>query len=241
MTRPSTRPLVLYGDFTCPWSYLASRRVDALTAGGVEVDWRAVESRAPGRSARSGDRFTDLRADMELVVSGLLADERLPYCLAGFLPATTTGAVTGYAEAYAAGAAAPVRQLLFDAFWVHGCDLGDARLVRTLVVDSVRSGSAPGTPRGDWGYPLTARGGPGAATARELVARWTLEWRAAGIGRHPGPGPVLLHDAAAPLRGAAAVAWLGEELTRRGLDPATATPHASGCPGHHLDALPHAG
>ena len=36
--------LVVYGDFNCPFSALASRRVDRIEAQGrARVDWRAVE------------------------------------------------------------------------------------------------------------------------------------------------------------------------------------------------------
>ena len=36
--------LVVYGDFNCPLSYLASVRVDAIHAAGLAaIDWRAVE------------------------------------------------------------------------------------------------------------------------------------------------------------------------------------------------------
>ena len=35
--------VVVYGDFNCPWSYLASRRAAVLAEDGVDVDWRAVE------------------------------------------------------------------------------------------------------------------------------------------------------------------------------------------------------
>ncbi len=59
--------VTVYGDFNCPYSYLASQRADLLSRAGVAVDWRAVEhdrglpvtgSRpdsdraAPGRTAR---------------------------------------------------------------------------------------------------------------------------------------------------------------------------------------------
>ena len=36
--------LIVYGDFSCPDCYLASRRADALSAAGVTVDWRAVDN-----------------------------------------------------------------------------------------------------------------------------------------------------------------------------------------------------
>ena len=48
--------LVLYGDFNCPYSYLASTRVDVLLERQIaEVEWRAVEHdpaiRSPANSS----------------------------------------------------------------------------------------------------------------------------------------------------------------------------------------------
>src|SRR5207249_4083290 len=35
--------VIIYGDFNCPYSYLASQRADLLSRAGAGVDWRAVE------------------------------------------------------------------------------------------------------------------------------------------------------------------------------------------------------
>ena len=53
-TRRVLRQLVLYGDFTYPWSYLASRRVDALVA---TVRSGALEHKEKGRVAAFAPSF----------------------------------------------------------------------------------------------------------------------------------------------------------------------------------------
>lgn len=221
--------IVVYGDFNCPWSYLASRRAAALAEGGVDVEWRAVEH-APWRPSRFADsslRFTALRAEMDHVVSHLLPGERLPYSLAGFVP-YTAAAVSGYAEAHVAGVAAEVRDLLFEAFWMHSLDLGDHRVVRTLLVDAIRSGSTPSARLRRWGYAVNATGSPVTNSAWRLVGAWDEAWRRDGS----NTVPVVATGAGDPRTGTAAVEWLGTQLLARGLDPGSTggpatTPHTA--------------
>jgi 2-hydroxychromene-2-carboxylate isomerase len=35
--------VIIYGDFNCPYSYLASQRAGLLSKAEIAVDWRAVE------------------------------------------------------------------------------------------------------------------------------------------------------------------------------------------------------
>ncbi len=212
-----TDRLVLFGDFNCPWSDLAARRAALLEADGVAVDWRAVEHDPwrPRPFLDSSRRFADLTAEMEQVEALLLPGELFPHALAGFLP-HTRAAVSGYAEAYGAGVAAAARQLLFEAFWVHGTDLGDAKVVRTLLVDLVRSGCSPSEALREWGYAVDVTGGPVTTTAWRLVGQWRSQWLDGGEQVVP-----LLHvDGGPTLHGVAAVRRLGVELLRRDLDVA---------------------
>lgn len=214
----STDRVVIYGDFNCPWSYLASRRAAVLATDGVTVDWRAVEH-APWRPSRfsdGGTRFAALRGEMDLVLAELIPGEDLPYSLAGYVPFTKS-AVSGFAEAYAAGVGDRVRELLFDAFWMHAFDLGDANLVRSLLVDAVQSGSSPSEPLRTWGYAVDATGGPLTTTAWRLVTGWKRQWRETD----KEIVPIVYVDDAEPLLGIDAVQWLGAELVRRGLGSRT--------------------
>ena len=69
--------LVIYGDFNCPYSCLASVRADALSANGITgIEWRAVEH-DPGIPRPSEPAEGDVASmlDREVVeLGGLLAD-----------------------------------------------------------------------------------------------------------------------------------------------------------------------
>ena len=109
-------PLVVYADFNCPFSALASHRIDRA---GLEVDFRAVEhdKELPldGRAMVGGDR-AKLEEEVEHVRSLATADDagfelRIPEVL----PNTET-----MCAAYASTPTADLRRALFDAVWRAG-------------------------------------------------------------------------------------------------------------------------
>ncbi len=56
--------LIVYGDFNCPFSALASARVGYLERNGLaDVDWRAVEH-APDIPSEGRDLIGDLRGEL---------------------------------------------------------------------------------------------------------------------------------------------------------------------------------
>ncbi|HEY3534465.1 MAG TPA: hypothetical protein VGK60_02775 [Pedococcus sp.] len=219
-------PLVLYGDFTCPWTYLAQRRLGELAAAGIRSELRAVEH-APSHPRRTGgaDGFADLRAEMDEVVQHLLADEQYPYTLAGFVP-HTYAAVNGYAEAYGAGAGPVAAPVLFEAFWRHGMDLDEPKVVRTLLTDAVMGGTSPSDPLRRWGFVVGVTGAPMTTTAWRLVGDWRAEWTRVSH----GVVPVLVQDGRPPIVGVDVVTTLAELVHRLGVHPAQepqwAAPHA---------------
>jgi hypothetical protein len=204
--------VIVHGDFDCPWSYLAFRRAAVLAAAGVDIDWRAVE-REPRPHGRP-DGFEALQEEMDRVVGSLLAGERLPYDLAGFVP-RTRATVAAYAESYAAGVADPVRSVVFESFWMHGVDIGDAKVLRTLLVDELRGSASPSEAVRDWGQCVDVTGGPISTAAWRLVGRWATEWRDSGR----EVTPVVTVPGSPPLHGVAAVTWLGAQVAARDLDP----------------------
>jgi 2-hydroxychromene-2-carboxylate isomerase len=182
--RRATEPHVyVYGRFDSPWAYLASRRLDRWTRSDVVIDWRAIShtSTPEGalRPAQSADvrraRLDDVRTTMELVSATLAPDETLPFALAGFVP-YTTAAATAFAEAYHSGLATEARRTLFDALWLHGCDLDDAHEVRTLLQDA----------RASAGLPDNAQIGP-TGRVRRTVRTWDAESM-----RFAGPAGLVL-------------------------------------------------
>lgn len=221
MTDNQPSKIIAYGDFSCPWSYLTWRRTEALRAQGVEIDWRSVEH-DPWHTLGQvdvADRFTALRAEVDKVEEHLLPGEVLPHTFAGFVP-FTGAATSGYAEAYRSDVAAPVRRLLFEAFWRRGIDLNDARVVRTLLVDEMRQGSSPTELLTLWGYAVDVTGGPITQTGWRTIRDWRREWDdlAAAAPEAGHVVPIVIIDDDAPVRGVAAVDAVGRLLAEEGLD-----------------------
>ena len=212
--RPVPR-FVVYGDFNCPWSYLAYRRASVLAAAGVQVDWRAVEHEpwTPGARDRRTARVAGLQAEMHRVLATLLPGEELPYDLAGFVP-WTQAAVAAYAESRVAGVPEAARRVLFESFWMHGVDIGDPRLLRTLLVDDLRGSASPSEAVREWGLPVDVTGGPISTSAWRTIDRWAADWHATG----EPVVPVVL-SGARPLHGVDAVEWLGRQIVARGRAP----------------------
>ncbi|WP_347350055.1 DsbA family protein [Intrasporangium sp.] len=214
--------IIAYGDFTCPWSYLTWRRTEVLRAAGVEIDWRSIEH-DPWHVLRPSDvtdRFAALRAELPRVEQHLLPGEVLPRTLAGFVP-FTAAATSAYAEAYVAGVAAPVRRLLFEAFWRHGVDLNNAKAVRTLLVDEIRRGSSTTELLSTWGYAVDVTGGPITQAGWQTIRDWRAAWRRTA--EHDpsvaGVVPVVVVDDEEPVHGVAAVERIGRVVSEAGLDP----------------------
>ena len=135
MTISQTAPrLLIYGDFNCPFSALASARAAELEGrGDMIVEWQAVvhDTTVPRRGeALTAERTADFERELaqirELLAPGEQDRLRMPT-----RRVDTTAATYGYAACPPAERA-QLRQRLFAAYWEHGENIGDPRVVRRL-------------------------------------------------------------------------------------------------------------
>ena len=110
---------VIYGDFNCPYSCLASARADGLLERGLaEVEWRAVEHNpsipAPSEVA-GGDVAARLRREVAEVRGLLRTAEVFPIATPPVHPNTAT-AVAAFADASPYDSDG-LRRRLFAALW----------------------------------------------------------------------------------------------------------------------------
>jgi len=130
-----TTELVIYGDFNCPFSALASYRAEQLERSGqFSIDWRAVEhepSIPPAGQPVQGKLAAELDGELEQVRGLLVAGEdfwlRRPPVRSNTAAATTT-----YAGVEASRRPA-VRTELFRWYWSQGGDLADDRYLREIT------------------------------------------------------------------------------------------------------------
>ena len=130
-----TMKVIVYGDFNCPYSYLASQRAGRLIRGGAaRVDWRAVEhdcGLARTGTSSDADRWAWDR-ELAEVAALALPGEGVPAAPPPRV-SNTRAAVAAYAEAVSDGIADELRRLLFAAIWVEGRHISSADEVRRLV------------------------------------------------------------------------------------------------------------
>lgn len=213
------QPTVLYGDFSCPWSHAAYRRLTRLGALGEAVEHRAVEH-SPWRArptVTADEEVACLREELDRVATHLLPGEDLP----GVAPAAhprfvplTRAAVSGYAEAHGAGMADVAAPLLFEAYWRDGLDLARPAVVRSLVAEAVMSGHSPSDPLRRWGHAVDVTGAPMTTTGWRLVRDWRSQWAA----MEKEVVPVLVLPDGVHVYGVDALERLGQLLVARGVD-----------------------
>lgn len=126
--------LIVYGDFNCPFSALASARVEHLERRGLtDVDWRAVEH-APDIPSEGRDVIGDLRDELrgELdQIRSLLTDGEADQLTLPAVQSNTRRATLAYASASSFDRP-KLRERLFAAYWASGANLADAETLMRL-------------------------------------------------------------------------------------------------------------
>ena len=170
--------MIIYGDFNCPYSYLASMHADALLKAGIPVEWRAIEH-APGLPITGRRLDSAAQAELDDELKGLrelaLSDEGLPGTPVCFVP-NTRAAVAGYAEAFEAGVGDTVRRLLFDAYWTRGLDIGSPDVLQSLLAPAIRNGSSAAFPLREAGLAVSTNRGPITLSAYRRIEDWANAW-----------------------------------------------------------------
>ena len=136
--------LIVYGDFNCPFSALASARVSRLERiGAVRVDWRAVEHAPdlpPAGIALAGELASEIERELEQIRGLLSVDEPDRLTLPARQPntrlATAAFAATPIADRPA------VRDRLFAAHWSEGADLTEEATLARLGATTIDTATA---------------------------------------------------------------------------------------------------
>jgi len=203
---------IVYADFSRPDCYLSSRRVDALRAAGVDVDWRAVEHQPQPQLPVTGRRLTP--ADQDALVERfatldrlLLPGEQLPWTAPGHAP-KTEAAISAYAAVYGTAAGDDVRRLLFELYWQRGADIGSPTVLRTPLAGPAMRSGVDAEPLRQCGFAVSVDRGPITTDAHRRIRTWRDEWREMGSPMLP----VLLVDGAT-LSGVDALRRLDKEIT----------------------------
>lgn len=125
--------LTIYGDFNCPFSALASARVDELLAlGSHQVEWRAIQhdtSIPAGGEPVEGDTAAALAAEIETILELSDRDLRLQLVVP---PVRSNTALASAAFAGAGRDSDLLRRRLFAAVWADGVDVGNPGELRRL-------------------------------------------------------------------------------------------------------------
>ncbi|TWP35812.1 hypothetical protein [Leekyejoonella antrihumi] len=201
--------VLIYGDFACARCYLASQKADALVHRGALISWRAVEQN-PHLAVAGRQHDAATRADLDQVLAvlrpRLRGGEVLPERIPGFAP-KSQAAVSAYAEACGAHVADEIRGSLFTAYWLHGTNIGDPEVLRTLLAAEFLKGDATSAPIREFGYAVAMTRSPITGAAWRRVRDWRRQWLDLGAGDLP-----VVSDGQRVEVGDAGLAWLDDVL-----------------------------
>jgi 2-hydroxychromene-2-carboxylate isomerase len=131
-------PIEFWFDFSSPYSYLASERIDELAAKyGRKVKWRAVMIAAAFKVSGLPFLLT-VPLKGEYSKRDIERSARfmgLPYAFPSRFPAATLAAARGYYWLHGqdCGKAREFAHAVFRAYWVHDRDIGELPVVLEIV------------------------------------------------------------------------------------------------------------
>lgn len=179
--RHTVPTLVVYGDFNCPFSAIASSRLERLEADGfVHVEWRCVEhdpTIGPHETPLTGQQHAAFAAELDQI-RRLLASGEPDRLLVPSRRLNSRDLNLTYAGAPVSQRSA-LRSCLFAAYWQSDLDLTDATVVDGLV--RTVSASTDG--------PASSARIPNAEQATSAMRAWQTQWR--DLGRPVVPMMVL--------------------------------------------------
>ena len=153
MTDQNPMRLTIFGDFSCPFSALASHRAAALEeAGRAIIEWRGVQHLPDQPVAGlvvNGELASMFEREVGQITSLLTPTEDFPLRVPPVQP--NTGLATAALAAAPASERAGLRQRVFEAFWLAGADIGDPEV-------------------------LTELGAPPPAASPPVVQEWQTQW-----------------------------------------------------------------
>jgi predicted DsbA family dithiol-disulfide isomerase len=120
--------LIVYGDFNCPYSTLASYRVDRLLREGIaDVEWRAVQHDADMPAAGvpvDAHLRKELEREIDEIREETRDDEQVPLRIMKVRPNTAVSSCVF--STLEADEAHFRRREFFDAVWVRGRNISDS-------------------------------------------------------------------------------------------------------------------
>ena len=188
--------LIVYGDFNCPYSYLASQRIDRLIGRGPDVEWRAVEHDRTIPVSGGQPDPDQVRRERDEIRTLVRDGERAPARLVG-TRTNTAAATSAYAEAVSDGCQHALRRRTFEEIWTQGRNLStgyEMRRIITTVMDYPAAwpprsgGEIPRNWHGDsddmiirrMGGTIAPDGQPVTTTGWQRVRSWRGDWLALG-------------------------------------------------------------
>lgn len=144
--------LIIYGDFNCPFSAVASVRADALRAAGgaYDIDWRAVQH-DPAIPV-GGERVEgETAAELATEVAGILEFSAHDVHLQLLVPPVRSNTAAASAAFAAAGDQADLlRRRFFAAVWAEGRNIADPTELDRLGAAGKRDDALAGRWQGEF-------------------------------------------------------------------------------------------